>query len=63
MLAKGYLASNCVYVCTEHTSAVVNDYFHALEPVFALIQSCENGRDPLSLLKGPVCHGGFKRLN
>lgn len=63
MLAKGYLASNCVYVCTEHTSAVVNDYFDALEPVFALIQSCENGRDPLSLLKGPVCHGGFKRLN
>jgi glutamate-1-semialdehyde 2,1-aminomutase len=63
MLAKGFLAGNSVYVCTEHTTAVVNAYFEALDPVFALIQSCENGRDPLSLLKGPVCHGGFKRLN
>ncbi len=63
MLSKGYLASNCVYVCTEHTPEVVNKYFEALEPVFGLIQTCENGRDPLSLLNGPVCHGGFKRLN
>ena len=23
----------------------------------------ENGRDPLTILEGPVCHAGFKRLN
>jgi glutamate-1-semialdehyde 2,1-aminomutase len=28
-----------------------------------LIQECEEGRDVMSLLNGPVCHGGFKRLN
>lgn len=63
MLAKGYLAGNSVYVCTEHTSEVVDMFFEQLDPVFALIKECEDGRDALSLLKGPVCHGGFKRLN
>jgi glutamate-1-semialdehyde 2,1-aminomutase len=28
-----------------------------------LIRECEDGRDVNALLKGPVCHGGFKRLN
>jgi glutamate-1-semialdehyde 2,1-aminomutase len=63
MLAQGFLASNSVYVCTEHTLAVVDAYFAALEPIFALIRECEDGRDVEQLLKGPVCHGGFKRLN
>lgn len=63
MLAKGYLAGNSVYVCTEHTAEVVDGYFDNLDPIFALIKECEEGRDVMSLLKGPVCHGGFKRLN
>jgi glutamate-1-semialdehyde 2,1-aminomutase len=63
MLTKGFIAGNSVYVCTEHTDDVIDRYFEALDPVFALIQECENGRDVMSLLKGPICHGGFKRLN
>jgi glutamate-1-semialdehyde 2,1-aminomutase len=63
MLAKGYLAGNSVYVCTEHTPEVVAGFFEALDPVFGLIRECEEGREVMSLLKGPVCHGGFKRLN
>jgi glutamate-1-semialdehyde 2,1-aminomutase len=63
MLAKGYLAGNSVYVCTEHTAEVVDQYFAALEGVFELIAQCEQGRDVNGLLKGPVCHAGFKRLN
>lgn len=63
MLAKGYLAGNSVYVSTEHTPEVVDGYFEALDPLFGLIKECEEGRDMMSLLKGPVCHGGFKRLN
>lgn len=63
MLAKGYLAATSVYVCTEHTPEVVDNFFEALDPVFALVKQCEEGRDVMSLLKGPVCHGGFKRLN
>ena len=63
MLGQGFLAGNSVYVCTEHTPEVVNEYFHALDPIFRLISECEHGRDASQLLKGPVCHGGFKRLN
>ena len=63
MRAKGYLAGNCVYVCTEHTPEVVKGFFETLDPVFGLIKECEDGRDVMGLLKGPVCHGGFKRLN
>ena len=29
----------------------------------SLINECEQGRDINSLLKGPICHSGFKRLN
>jgi glutamate-1-semialdehyde 2,1-aminomutase len=63
MLAKGYLAGNSVYVCIDHTPEVVEDFFEELDPIFALIKQCEEGSDVMSLLKGPVCHAGFKRLN
>ena len=63
MLAKGYLAGNSVYVCIEHTPEVVDGFFAALNPIFALIKECEEGRNVMDLLKGPVCHSGFKRLN
>lgn len=63
MLAKGYLASNTAYACTEHSPEILNGFFEALDPVFGMIKECEEGRDIKTLLKGPVCHGGFKRLN
>lgn len=63
MLAKGYLASNSVFVCTEHTPEIVQGYLTELEPIFKLIQECENGRNVHDLLKGPICHAEFKRLN
>ena len=63
MLHKGYLAGNSVYVCTEHSPEIINDYLDKLDPLFKIIRECEDGRDPMTLLKGPVCHNGFKRLN
>ena len=63
MLGKGYLVGNSVYTCIAHTQDVVDSYFHELDAVFALIAQCQAGRDVNTLLKGPVCHGGFKRLN
>lgn len=63
MLKKGFLAGTSVYVCTEHTPDIVESYFAALDPVFAMIRECEGGRDVMSFLEGPVCHSGFKRLN
>jgi glutamate-1-semialdehyde 2,1-aminomutase len=63
MLAKGYLAGNSVYVCINHTKEVVDGFFEALDSSFELVKQCEEGRDVFSLLKGPICHKGFKRLN
>jgi glutamate-1-semialdehyde 2,1-aminomutase len=63
MLAKGFLAGNCIYVSTEHTSPVLEKYFDALDPIFAKIKDCEEGNDIMQMLRGPICHAGFKRLN
>lgn len=63
MLAKGYLAGNSVYVSLAHTQDVIDGYFDALDPIFGLIRECEDGRNVEDCLRGPICHGGFKRLN
>ncbi len=63
MLKKGYLAATSCYVSLAHTPDVVEPYLNALGQVFALIAECEAGRSVEELLEGPVCHGGFKRLN
>ena len=63
MLKKGVLATNVIYVCTEHSKFIVDDYFQALEPIFKIIADCESGLSIDSLLEGPVCHSGFSRLN
>jgi glutamate-1-semialdehyde 2,1-aminomutase len=63
MLAKGYLAGNSIYSSIVHTPNVIDTFFEKLAPVFALIGECEDGRDVMELLNGPVAHSGFKRLN
>jgi glutamate-1-semialdehyde 2,1-aminomutase len=63
MLKQGFLAGPLVFACTEHTPAVIDQYFEALDPIFAVIADCESGRSIDELLEGPVCHAGFKRLN
>ena len=63
MLKKGYLAATAVYVCTAHTPEIVKTYLENLKPLFQTIKECEEGRDVMQLLEGPIAHGGFKRLN
>ena len=63
MLGKGYLASNLIFSSIAHTPEIIEGYFQALSPIFSSIKECEDGRDIYSMLKGPVCHSGFKRLN
>lgn len=64
MLEKGFLASTNFYSATVHTSTELEAYFNALDEVYTLIANCEKGSLKVEqLLKGPVCHGGFKRLN
>ena len=63
MLKKGFLAATSCYISLAHTQDVIDSYLEALDSVFKLIAECESGRPVEELLDGPVCHGGFKRLN
>ena len=63
MLKKGYLAATAVYVCTAHTPDIIKTYLENLKPIFKTIKECEEGRDIMKLLEGPIAHNGFKRLN
>jgi glutamate-1-semialdehyde aminotransferase len=62
MLARGFLASNVVYVSYAHTQEVVDKYLIAAEEVLGVIAKGTKAGSLESLLKGPVCHSGFKRL-
>lgn len=64
MLERGILASNSIYVCTEHHDEKVDHYFENLQPILEWLVKFESGLDSVDEhLKGPVSHGGFKRLN
>jgi glutamate-1-semialdehyde aminotransferase len=64
MLKKGFLASTIFYACTEHTDEHLSNYFHELDKIYKTISKCESEKLNINtLLEGPVCHSGFKRLN
>ena len=63
MLKSGYLAGNSVYVCIDHSKNIVNKYINTLSESFGIISKIINGEDPKQFLDGPICHGGFSRLN
>ena len=64
MLKQGLLAGNSVYVCLAHTDKVIEQYRIAFEPIMQKIVDFEAGKEEIDkYLEGPVCHGGFKRLN
>ena len=63
MLKRGYLAATRCYSCTAHDSSVIEPYLDILNKVFGLISKCEEGMPVETLLDGPICNSGFRRLN
>jgi glutamate-1-semialdehyde aminotransferase len=64
MLKKGFLASTNFYASTAHNQSALEQYFNELDAVYGLISECEKGNKKIEdLLEGPICHGGFSRLN
>ena len=63
MLGKGFLATNSFYCSYSHTESQVQRYLEAADEVFATIGKSIAAGNSGSLLKGPVCQTGFKRLN
>ena len=60
-LKRKILASNSIYLCTEHNMKIFNNYFDILDSIFFKInKSIENNINPQELLNGPVCIGGIR---
>jgi glutamate-1-semialdehyde aminotransferase len=62
MLELGFLAPTAYYASYAHKQKHVNLYLKACDKTFALISRAIKQGNPKKLLKGPVCHSGFKRL-
>jgi glutamate-1-semialdehyde 2,1-aminomutase len=63
MLKRGFLATTTLYVCTEHTREIIDDYLENLACVFQQVQKCEEGGNIQDYLENPICLTGFGRLN
>jgi glutamate-1-semialdehyde 2,1-aminomutase len=64
MLQKNILASTNFYASISHEDTYIEKYFSELDVVYGLIKRCENHELQIDkILKGPICHSGFKRLN
>lgn len=64
MLKKGYLASTAFYASFSHKAHMIDAYLDCCGRVFLeMANLLGNGETLESHLQGPVCHGGFERLN
>ena len=63
MLARGFLAKTMLYPTMAHTDETVKRYGNAIDEVFAQLGQALQTGQIYSLLKGPVAHKGFARLN
>ena len=63
MLERGFLATRAFNATYAHDEQIIEEYLTAVEDVFAtLARSLEQGTVE-KMLKGPVAHTGFARLN
>lgn len=63
MLIRGFLASNSYYATYAHKREHIHDYLCAVDEVFKIISDALVMGNTKSLLRGPVCQTGFKRLS
>ncbi len=63
MLEKGFLASTVFYSSYAHKEKQVHNYLLAVDSTFKIIANSIQRGNIDELLKTPVCHEGFKRLN
>ncbi|QDU80909.1 3-aminobutyryl-CoA aminotransferase [Polystyrenella longa] len=63
MLERGILAGAGFYASLAHTSENIHQYLEAYKEIFAELQEAVEKQTVDKLLKSPVKHGGFSRLN
>jgi glutamate-1-semialdehyde aminotransferase len=63
-LERGYLGSTSFYASIAHNDEIMKKYFEVFDEIFFQISKCINGEILINdILKYPVSHSGFKRLN
>jgi glutamate-1-semialdehyde aminotransferase len=63
MLENGFLAGTALYSSYAHRLEQIDEYLTYVDKAFEFIAMAIKSGNPVNLLKGPVCHSGFKRLN
>ncbi|MDW7657622.1 MAG: class III aminotransferase, partial [Bacillota bacterium] len=63
MLERGFLGGVSIYPTMAHTADIVRLYDAAVSEVFAVLARAVRQDCVDSLLRGPVAHSGFRRLN
>ncbi len=63
MLEMGFLGIASIYPTMAHTDEIVHKYDQAIDEVFGQIALAIKQDKVSELLKGPVIHTGFRRLN
>jgi glutamate-1-semialdehyde aminotransferase len=63
MLARGYLANGAYYATYAHKDPIIKAYLNNVEEVFGIIAKALREEKIEKMLKGPIAHDGFKRLN
>ena len=63
MLEKGYLATKAFNTTFAHQDAVIEEYLQTAEDAFGVIAQALEAGTVREMLKGPIQHTGFARLN
>ncbi len=63
MLERGFLAGRAFYATYAHQDHIIEEYLQAVEGVFSTIARALERGTVRDMLKGPVAHTGFARLN
>ncbi len=63
MLEKGFLATKAFNTTFAHQDQVIEEYLQAAEDTFGVVAQALDRGTVRDLLKGPLAHAGFARLN
>ena len=63
MLKNGFIFSGALYLSTAHNKKILDKFFSRLSKVFLSLKNNKNTSNLKKLLKGPVSHSTFRRLN
>ena len=63
MLKKGYLTTIAFYATYSHNIAIIDKYLNEIEIFMLKYKKDMEENNIKQYLEGPVCHGGFQRVN